>query len=227
MVTHVLVERVSDKDLFLQRLPRATSRAFLEIANTPLLVRTQWYLAGGTALALQTGHRASVDLDFFTERSGFNETAWERKLLATGKWQTSLREEGTLFGLFHGAKMSFIAYPFFHPGVRRYRYGNVAMLVPEDIAAMKIVAISQRGRKRDFIDLYWYCVNRESLRTVIQRAVRQYPGQERNIHHILKSLVYFKDAEEDPTPRLFFTVSWERVKIFFRREVPSLVPGFS
>src|SRR3989338_7233206 len=158
MVTGVSLERVSEKDLFLQRLPRVTSRAFLEIARLSLLARTSWYLAGGTALALQTGHRASVDLDFFTEQSRINETALERKLLDTGKWKTSLREDGTLFGLFHGAKMSFIAYPFFHPKAKRRRYGNIIMLAPEDIAAMKIVAISQRGRKRDFIDLYWYCV---------------------------------------------------------------------
>ena len=91
---------------------------------------------------------------------------------------------------------------------------------------MKIVAISQRGRKRDFFDLYWYCINREPLGTIIRRAIRQYPGQERNIHHILKSLVYFEDAEHDPMPQLFFKVSWQQVKAFFRHEAPALIQEF-
>lgn len=226
MVTHVSVERITEKDLFLQRLPRVTAHAFLEIAKLPLLVRTPWYLAGGTALALQVGHRASVDLDFFSNRFQFNETAWERKLLETKLWRTSFRQDGTLYGVFDGAKMSFIAYPFFHPGARRLRYGNVSMLCPEDIAAMKIVAISQRGRKRDFLDLYWYCVNREQIGTVIRRAIRQYPGQECNTHHILKSLVYFEDAEDDPMPKIHFSAPWKQVKEFFIREVPRAAKEF-
>jgi predicted nucleotidyltransferase component of viral defense system len=73
--------------------------------------------------------------------------------------------------------MSFIVYPFFQPSLARLRCGNIRILLPKDIVAMKIVAISQRGRKRDFVDLYWHCLNRESLGDVVRRALRQYtPG---------------------------------------------------
>lgn len=216
------VKRVSAKELRTDSLPRGTRHAFLRCTKTALFSRGDWYLAGGTALALQVGHRQSVDLDFFTLRSTFRNTALERSLLAEGQWRTDYQEPGTVFGTFAEAKMSFIAYPFFRPSHSMLRCGYVRILAPEDIAAMKIVAVSQRGRKRDFVDLYWYCKHREPLDLVILRAVRQYPGQQENINHFLKSLVYFADAEGDPMPRLNFSASWKQIKVFFQREVPNV-----
>lgn len=87
---------------------------------------------------------------------------------------------------------------------------------------MKIVAISQRGRKRNFVDLYWYCTHRDSLETVILSALEKYPGQGNNLPHILKSLTYFTDAENDPMPKLFFKATWSEVKKYFQREVTRL-----
>lgn len=184
----------------------------------PLFARPGWYLAGGTALAIQAGHRVSVDLDFFTPRKSFNEIATERELLATNHWRTSYRERGTIYGALQNAKMSLIAYPFFIPSKKIARYGHLRILTPADIAVMKIIAISQRGRKRDFVDLYWYCLHREPLSQIIMRLGTHYPGQEKNIAHFLKSLAYFADADTDPMPKVFFKASWPEIKKFFRRE---------
>lgn len=225
MVSHPSVKEAALESLLLDCLPRATRRAFLQCVKFPFLARGEWYLAGGTALALQVGHRQSVDLDFFCPRPHINETALERTLMTTGEWTTDFREEGTLFGIFAGAKMSFIAYPFFIPRLQ-IKIERLRMLQAEDIAAMKIVAISQRGRKRDFVDLFWYCTHREPLAEVVQRAIKQFPGQERNVPHILKSLVYFADAEADPMPRIFFKTTWREVKRYFEREVPKLTREF-
>jgi hypothetical protein len=216
------IQVIPFEDLHLECLPPKTRRAlrFFSEAN---IVRAQWYLAGGTALALQAGHRQSVDLDFFTQQGSFKEAHLERALLVTKKWRTTLRESGTLYGEFDGAKMSFIAYPFFLPSRFRLNVGSVHMLTKEDIAVMKIIAISQRGRKRDFVDLYWYCKNVEPLISLLKRAPKQYPGQEANLPHFLKSLVYFSDADEDPMPRMFTPVSWRTVKQFFVKEVRSAV----
>lgn len=214
---------MSEDTLHLDLLAKETHSAFLACKKFPFLSRSTWYLAGGTALALQVGHRQSVDLDFFTEKSSFRETHVERTLFATGKWKTNLREEGTLYGTLMNAKMSFIAYPFFKPSRKRKAVGHMRILIPEDIASMKIIAISQRGRKRDFVDLYWYCKNRESLFDIIVRAINQYPGQEKNMQHILKSLVYFKDAENDPMPKIFFDANWKNIKGYFQREVPRIM----
>lgn len=85
---------------------------------------------------------------------------------------------------------------------------------------MKVIAVSQRGRKRDFFDLYWCAHNIESLENLIKRLKAQYPSVAHDYHHILKSLVYFDDAENDPEPEINFPIDWERVKEFFRQEVP-------
>lgn len=228
-------------NLYLDRLPPATKRAFLTYTKMPLFKESGWYLAGGTALALQVGHRQSVDLDFFTVKPSFPELKTERTLFATNAWQTTFKEKGTLYGVFDEAKTSFIAYPFFIPKAPVLQCGTMRILPPEDLAVMKIVAISQRGRKRDFLDLYWYCCHSKEaedagckkrtslcfvrgwgksiLAQVVERTLHQYPGQENNLPHIIKSLTYFADAEEDPMPKLFFKANWKEIKEFFQKEV--------
>lgn len=215
------VKRIAPEELHLSILPRPVKQAFLYLTSHRLL-SPDWYLAGGTALALQVGHRRSRDLDFFIPQNNFDEAALDRRLFKTGLWQVSLRERGTVYGTFMGGKASFIAYPFFHPSAHRLSCGSVRILLPEDIASMKIIAISQRGRKRDFVDLYWYCINREKLKEVVLRAIRQYPGQEHNLPHFLKSLMYFEDAEADLMPRISFRASWREIKKYFEREAAHL-----
>ncbi len=218
-----VVKSVSIDDLHLDALPEITRNAFAACAKMEIFKKNRWYLAGGTALCLQVGHRQSVDLDFFTPAKKIRELEIEKELLATNQWTTSYREKGTIYGKFMGAKVSLITYPFFIPSKEKLLCGTIKILLPHDVAAMKIVAISQRGRKRDFYDLYWYCKNREPLEHIIWRAARQYPGQENNLNHIIKSLSYFADAEADPAPKIFFKASWPEVKKFFCREAVHLV----
>lgn len=87
---------------------------------------------------------------------------------------------------------------------------------------MKIIAVSQRGRKRDFFDLYWYAHHLESLDMSIKKLPVQYPSVAHDYHHLLKSLVYFDDAETDPEPEVYFAVSWAKVKAFFEKEIPRI-----
>lgn len=215
-------KKIEPKDLFFHCLPKAVLKSFLLCAKMPLFRDQRWYLAGGTALALQVGHRQSVDLDFFNQKAHFNELTLERELLQTKEWETVLLDKGTLYGIFHKAKMSFIAYPFFRPSKEKLSCGTITLLLPQDIAAMKIIAVSQRGRKRDFVDLYWYCHNKELLEDVLRRAIKHYPDHRLNLPHLLKSLTYFVDAEKDPMPRLFFSVTWNEIKTFFQHEVVKL-----
>lgn len=206
-------------------LPRTTQRALDFVSREQWLKKTQWYLAGGTALALQVGHRSSYDLDFFLPSADF----------ATGKllnhfkqteWETDIVKEGTIYGRLLGAKVSFIAYPFFKSKEKPRWYGNVRVLDERDIAVMKIIAISQRGKKRDFVDLYWYSKHREPLEHVLRRLPEQYPTVAHNYHHILKALIYFADAEQDQMPAVRFSVTWNQVKRFFEAEVPRVTKNF-
>ena len=206
----------------LEILPRPARKALDFLSNQSWLKRSPWYLAGGTALALQAGHRSSADLDFFTPKDNFSNGALLRHFLKDPNWKTIINEEGTIYGEFFKAKVSFIAYPFFKPTRLPAWYGGVRVLNPLDLAVMKVITISQRGRKRDFIDLYWCAKNIEPLYEIIMRLKTQYPTVSHNYHHILKSLVYFSDAENDPMPSLYFDVSWPVVKIFFQKEIPGI-----
>ncbi len=208
-------------ELHLTILPADTRKALAYVKDARWMKRAHWYLAGGTALALQVGHRQSVDLDFFTPEDSFSAARLLARFPET-VWETDVLKEGTVYGKLLGAKVSFIAYPFFRPREPMVQYGAVQVLKAADIAVMKIIAISQRGRKRDFLDLYWYCRNRESLEDIVRRLPDQYPTVAHNYHHIIKSLTYFADAENDVMPRLFFSVTWKQIKVFFQREVPGV-----
>lgn len=218
----VIIGKIKKEDItsfHFDVLPKATLRALQKCAEVSFFSKSKWYLAGGTALALQVGHRKSVDLDFFTEKKNFDPKIIEKLLNSHGKWITTSVSDGTLYGEFLGAKMSFISYPFFMPAMPMRKYGTVSMITPFDIAVMKIMAISQRGRKRDFFDLYWICQNGQVLSEILSRVHKQYTIHQ-NIAHILKALVYFEDAESDPEPEIYFKASWNTVKRFFRKEIP-------
>ena len=205
-------------DWHLSTLPRATKKALDFLSTQNWLRHSQWYLSGGTALALHCGHRVSVDLDFFSPQKDFN-TGTLIKHFNEKDWATTMLKEATVYGELLGAKVSFIAYPFFVPAAAPHWYGNVRVLDAPDIAVMKIIAISQRGRKRDFFDLYWYVKNREPLKGIISRLKFQYPVVAHDYHQILKSMVYFVDAEKDPMPKINFNTSWPQVKGFFIKEI--------
>lgn len=202
----------------LEVLPVSTRKA-LEYARKEVWLATSgWYLAGGTALALQVGHRQSIDLDFFTREKTFAPAEVTQHFPHT-VWENKIMKEGTVYGVLCKAKVSFIAYPFFVPVVPPLKYWAVSVLDKDDIAVMKIVAISQRGRKRDFVDLYWYAKNVAPLESVIEKLPRQYPDIAHNFHHIIKSMTYFEDADGDPMPTLFFDATWEDIKKYFQTEV--------
>lgn len=202
-------------------LPSATRRALDFLSHEEWLQDSFWYLAGGTAFALHVGHRKSMDLDFFTTQKNFAPVD-VLKHFPEDKWTTDVAQEGTVYGTLLGAKVSFIAYPFFRAKSPYNLYGAIKVLSPSDIAVMKIVAISQRGRKRDFVDLYWYVHNKEPLLTVIRRLPEQYLTVAHNYNHIIKSLMYFADADQDPMPTLLFSANWRTIKAYFRREVPKI-----
>ena len=203
-----------------ETLPRRTKKALMFLSEEKWFKESEWYLAGGTALALSTGNRKSLDLDFFTQDKNFDEKKLIARFLENKEWQTEVEEKNTIYGELFKAKVSFIAYPFFIPKQEPIWHGSIKVLQPKDIAVMKITAISQRGRKRDFFDLYWCAKKIEPLEEIIKRLPAQYPAVAHDYHHILKSLVYFEDAESDPEPEINFDANWKKVKNFFIKEIP-------
>ncbi len=195
------------------------------LADQEWLKRSPWYLADGTVLALAAGHRQSLDLDFFTPRGDFS-----LKILLqyfSGMlWTMDIAREGTVYRTLLDTKVSFITYPFFISQEQPSWYGSVRVIQSRDIAVMKVIAISQCGRKRDFINLYWYATHQGSLAEVLRRLPKQYPAVAHDYYHILKSLTCFADAESDPMPRLNFTATGGQVKRYFQTAVPKITREF-
>lgn len=207
-------------NLIFAHIPEATTKAIAILSKQSWLQEQEWYLAGGTALTLQYDHRASVNLDFFNPRKDIDSDLDFILRALSPDWITTNQKQDTLYGELKNTKISFVSYPYFIPKQPFIIYGSINVLDARDIAVMKIIAISQRGKKRDFFDLYWYINNREPLLQVLERVKNQYPNMQHNYHHIIKSLTFFEDAEEDPEPQTFFNATWEQIKKHFLAIVP-------
>ncbi|MGB9720040.1 MAG: nucleotidyl transferase AbiEii/AbiGii toxin family protein [bacterium] len=179
------------------------------------------YLAGGTALALQLGHRISVDLDFFTPKD-FMPKTFSAKLSQLGAFKEEQASKGTVSGSFEGIRFSLFVYkyPLLVPPLK---YQSLDIADIRDIAAMKIDAIATRGLKRDFIDLYFICKAGYSLTKLLNSYDRKYKNLASNLIHIQKSLVFFDDAEPEKMPNMIKPVDWEDVKKYFVKEVKKLI----
>ncbi len=181
-----------------------------------------FYLAGGTGLAFLLEHRRSYDLDFFTRKS-FDERQFIQSIRKLG-YHFSLEKKapGTVRGLFRSTLVSFFHYPY-RMLAKPKKMSSVSIASLADIACMKLDAISSRGTKRDFIDLYTIMVTRKlSLAKLLKLFSKKYAPLHTNLLHIQKSLVYFEDADRDPVPRMIKSVAWRSVKKYFIDEVRKL-----
>lgn len=104
----------------------------------------------------------------------------------------------------------------------QYHHVRIASIV--DIACMKLNAISSRGTMRDFIDLYVICKNENLLPELIAFFDQKYHGVKYNRLHVLKSLVYFEDAEKDEPPQMIEKIDWQTIKNYFQKEIIHLLP---
>ena len=183
-------------------------------------ILTDAYLAGGTALALQLGHRVSVDFDFFTPKQ-FVPRSFVAALSKVGLFKEDQADKGTVLGRFAGVKFSLFNYEYslIYPPKK---YLSLGIADIRDIAAMKIDAVACRGAKRDFIDLYYICKAGHKLAAMLDLYDKKYGKLASNVVHIQKSLVFFADAEVDEMPRMLKETKWKEVKSYFEREVRKL-----
>jgi len=175
-----------------------------------------FYLAGGTALALYLGHRISVDFDFYTKRE-FDARKLREEFDKRFKKVREIYIAGDTLGLeVNGIGISFFKYPYLLLKPLR-KLENICLASLEDIAAMKIIAISQRGKRRDFVDIY-FLMKYFGLKEIIDFTLKKYPMF--NIYVGLQGLIYFKDADDDIGEiRLLKNVEWSKVKAYILKEV--------
>ncbi|MCH8861460.1 MAG: nucleotidyl transferase AbiEii/AbiGii toxin family protein, partial [Proteobacteria bacterium] len=197
-----------------EALPKETQSTFALLASFRGI--ESFYLAGGTALALAFGHRVSVDLDFFS-RESFGEQILINRLSTLDGFSLEKREEGTIHANINITKISFFHYPYSLLEAPKVLNG-IQIASVRDIACMKLEAISQRGAKRDFVDLYTIAQHGSSLSEIFFDYQKKYEKLNVNMIHVKKGLVYFDDAEEEPMPRMLKPLEWKTVKNFFYSE---------
>ncbi|MBY0492884.1 MAG: nucleotidyl transferase AbiEii/AbiGii toxin family protein [Cyanobacteria bacterium] len=175
----------------------------------------RFYLAGGTGLALQLGHRISVDLDLFTPRH-FEPHKLRDSLRHAPGFRVEQIAEDTLHGAVDGVQLSFLHYPYaLLFGPRQFKGLHVADV--RDIACMKLDALAARGTRRDFIDLY-AVLRRFTMPELLRWFDHKYESAAPNRVHLAKALAYFADAEQEPMPRMLQNLDWQDVKDFFESE---------
>lgn len=176
-------------------------------------------LVGGTALALHIGHRKSIDLDLFTnEIVDINEI--KIKLQEEySDFHLDFEKKNTLITKIQDIKVDFIGY--------KYKFNFPIIIVDgirladiKDIAPMKLDAITGRGRKKDFFDLY-FLLEIFSFEEMFNLYNQKY--QHSSIFHVLRSISYFEDAERDLDPFVFDKkITWTKVKNTIRKEIRKL-----
>ena len=176
------------------------------------------FLVGGTSLALQLGHRISVDLDLFGEISASrDEIITELNKLGLVK-TLSFTKNINIFTI-DDIKVDIVNY--------KYPWLNSCIIVDDiklaqisDITAMKISAITGRGAMKDFIDLY-YLLKQYSLSQILDLYEQKY--SDASIFMALKSLTYFDDADTEIMPKMFEEISWETIKSEITKQVHNYI----
>ena len=177
-----------------------------------LRIFSQMRLVGGTSLALQIGHRKSIDIDLFGLLNvDFDALTDELKTIGDVIVLGNSKNIHTY--LIDEIKVDIVHYEY--PWLKdKIVSGEIHLAAIEDIAAMKLSAIIGRGSKKDFIDLYYI------LQQFDVAQLMSFYGQkfrDGSSFLVLKSLVYFEDADNEAMPLMFEDLSWEEVKITIQK----------
>lgn len=178
---------------------------------------SNYFLVGGTSLALQIGHRNSVDIDLFGNQE-INHDLFFKLLNTFGKTEISKSSKNILITEVEGIKVDFVNYQY-QLLENPIEIDGIRMLSKKDIAAMKLNAITGRGSKKDFIDLY-FLLQEFSLKQMIGFYNQKYfDGSEFLLY---KSLNYFEEADIQPQPKVFKEFDWDEAKKYILGEVKKL-----
>ncbi len=175
-------------------------------------------LAGGTSLALQIGHRISYDLDFFGNQEIIKDEIFDL-LTNCGKIKLISQSTNILIFEINNIKIDFInyRYPLIKPLILEK---NLRLYSIEDICAMKLAAIAGRGKKRDFIDTY-FLLKSYTLNQMLDFYKTKFNDGSEFL--VLKSLVYFDDAEIDLDLNMNLPIDWIEIKNKICKEVKNLI----
>ena len=181
-----------------------------------------FYLGGGTAIALHLGHRTSIDLDWFTnERIDDPLRLVARVRDGNITIQDTRTDKGTVHGTVNGVRLSLFEYryPLLGP-VARLEGSGVPIAALDDLAAMKLSAIAQRGTRRDFIDVHTLALEFRPLCEMLDLYRRKFDTED--TAHVVYGLSYFDDADAEQPPTMLRDSDWGAIKADFRRWIREL-----
>ncbi|MBL7154973.1 MAG: nucleotidyl transferase AbiEii/AbiGii toxin family protein [Candidatus Portnoybacteria bacterium] len=181
-----------------------------------------FYLAGGTALALQIGHRVSIDFDFFSENEiSKNLLSKVKRVFSGTKVKVSVNNPDELTVFIDEAKITFLKYPFLVI-FDLIDYQGIKLLSPKEIAAAKAYTIGRRGSYKDYIDLYFIISEKHSdLNEIIEIAEKKYQD-EFNSRLFLEQLVYLEDIKANGIDFLRDKIDKKILKEFFEKEIKKI-----
>lgn len=160
------------------------------------LVRTfydKFYLVGGTAIALQIGHRRSIDFDLFSEKK-IDHKKIRNLIVKNHKINRVIVDEAGEYTLIvDDVKLTFLCYPFKIKPTKRF---NDYIRMPDltTLAAMKAYTLGRRAKWKDYVDLYWIMERHCSIKEIIKKAQTIF-GVEFNEKNFRQQLAYFKDID--------------------------------
>lgn len=171
-----------------------------------------FYLAGGTSVAIYFGHRKSVDLDWFTPNRFGDALVLAAWLREQGlPFITEQTAPGTLHGTIYDVRVSFLEFPYrlLHPLTPWPAY-RVDLASLDDLACMKLAALSQRGARKDFCDIYVLASRHKPLAELLQLYKCKF--KVKDISSVIYGLSFFDDAEGERMPKMLDDVSWKTIK---------------
>lgn len=201
-----------------EALTLPTQNAFHLLEKLEIL--RHFYLAGGTGLALHFGHRFSVDLDFFSSNVnavGPDERSTLRAILDDPTLEITYDKDSTFVAVWRGVGVSFFRlnlYPLVQPTLS---IDNVHLASVEEIGAMKLAAIINRGTRKDMVDLY-FILQKVSLDSLFQVAAIKYAKVRSFPVSAVRALSYFEDAESLPMPQMIDKTSWSKMRKFLETQ---------
>ena len=198
--------------LYLETVESSTLELLKKLQRLPVLEQTR--LVGGTALALQLGHRKSIDLDFFGTVDC--EAEYLRESIAGIASLTILKESPHIhIYIVDGIKVDIVnyKYPWLDDVVLEQ---GLRLASVSDIAAMKITAIIGWGSKMVFIDIA-VLLHLFSLEEILHFYAAKY--NDSSVFVAMKSLANFDDAKSDTMPDMFVNQSWQQVKAYILSKI--------
>ena len=197
-----------------------TQRRVLRVV-APFARRAGFYLAGGTAVALRFGHRRSDDFDWFIQALPRPDVLLSEMNALGVPLQDTQTEAGTLIGWVDGVKVSFFEYRYpLLDALDMWPEYDIHLASVRDMGAMKLLAIAQRGSRKDFVDVHELLRNGVPLRGMLD-DFREKLGADPV--SALRGLTYFDDAEAEPMPEMLKAFDWRELRAALGQAVREVV----